>query len=58
MQLFFSALEELGGQLANIDQGLFLDAFVTLSRSTEDGPLSQNVIKALRWYKKLLVLSC
>ena len=56
----FSALEELGGQLTDIDQGLFLDAFFALSRSTEDGPLSnsQNVIKALRWYKKLLGISC
>ena len=60
VQLFFSAFEELGGQLSDIDQGLFLDAFFALSRSTEDGPLSnsQNVIKALRWYKKLLGLSC
>ena len=60
VQLFFSAFEELGGQLADIDQGLFLDAFFALSRSTEDGPLSnsQNVIKALRWYKKLLGIAC
>ena len=60
VQLFFSAFEELGGQLADIDQGLFLDAFFALSRSTEDGPLSnsQNVIKALRWHKKLLGISC
>ena len=60
VQLFFSAFEELGGQLTDIDQGLFLDAFFALSRSTEDGPLSnsQNVIKALRWYKKLLGISC
>ena len=60
VQLFFSAFEELGGQLSDTDQGLFLDAFFALSRSTEDGPLSnsQNVIKALRWYKKLLGLSC
>ena len=60
VQLFFSAFEELGGRLSDIDQGLFLDAFFALSRSTEDGPLSnsQNVIKALRWYKKLLGLSC
>ena len=60
VQRFFSAFEELGGQFSDIDQGLFLDAFFALSRSTEDGPLSnsQNVIKALRWYKKLLGLSC
>eukprot|EP00439_Symbiodinium_sp_Y106_P044025 s3862_g5.t1 len=46
--------------LSGLPQGLFLDAFFTLSHSTEDGPLSnsQNVLKALRWYKKLLVLSC
>ena len=30
----FSALEELGGQLADIDQSLFLDVFFALSRST------------------------
>ena len=30
VQLFFSGFEELGGQLANIDQDLFLDAFSTL----------------------------
>ena len=29
-QLFFSAFEELGGQLTDIDQGLFLDAFFAL----------------------------
>ena len=46
--------------LSGLPQGLFLDAFFTLSHSTEDGPLSnsQNVLKALRWYKKLLALSC
>ncbi|CAE7916039.1 unnamed protein product, partial [Symbiodinium necroappetens] len=56
VQLFFVAYEELGGQLEEINTGLFLDAFFALSRSSEDGPLSnsQNVLKALRWYKKLL----
>ncbi|CAE7361522.1 unnamed protein product, partial [Symbiodinium sp. CCMP2456] len=58
VQLFFVAYEELGGQLEEINTGLFLDAFFALSRSSEDGPLSnsQNVLKALRWYKKLLGL--
>ena len=58
VQLFFVAYEELGGQLEDINEGLFLDAFFALSRSSEDGPLSnsQNVLKALRWYKKLLGL--
>ena len=58
VQLFFVAFEELGGKLEQINEGLFLDAFFTVSRSSEDGPLSnsQNVLKALRWYKKLLGL--
>ena len=59
VQLFFTTFEELGGSLDKVDQGLFLDAFFVLSRSLEDGPLSnaQNVLKALRWYRKLLSLS-
>ena len=59
VQLFFVAFEELGGKLEQINEGLFLDAFFTVSRSSEDGPLSnsQNVLKALRWYKKLLGLA-
>ena len=59
VQLFFTTFEELGGSLDEVDQGLFLDAFFALSRSLEDGPLSnaQNVLKALRWYRKLLSLS-
>ncbi|CAE7270674.1 unnamed protein product [Symbiodinium sp. CCMP2592] len=60
VQLFFCAFEELGGNMESIDQGLFLDAFFALSRGFEPGPLSNsiNVLKALRWYKKLLSLSC
>ena len=56
VQLFFVAFEELGGTLEQINEGLFLDAFFTVSRSSEDSPLSNslNVLKALRWYKKLL----
>ncbi|CAE7853656.1 NLRC3, partial [Symbiodinium sp. KB8] len=59
VQLFFTTFEELGGSLEEVDQGLFLDSFFSLSRSLEDGPLSnsQNVLKALRWYSKLLRLS-
>ncbi|CAE7294548.1 unnamed protein product, partial [Symbiodinium necroappetens] len=59
VQLFFTTFEELGGSLDEVDQGLFLDAFFALSRSLEDGPLSnaQNVLKALRWYRKLISLS-
>ena len=59
VQLFFTTFEELGGSLDEVEQGLFLDAFFALSRSLEDGPLSnaQNVLKALRWYRKLLSLS-
>ncbi|CAE7036567.1 unnamed protein product [Symbiodinium sp. CCMP2592] len=60
VQLFFCAFEELGGNMESIDQGLFLDAFFALSRGSEPGPLSNsiNVLKALRWYKKLLSLAC
>ncbi|CAE7349677.1 unnamed protein product [Symbiodinium sp. CCMP2592] len=60
VQLFFCAFEELGGNMESIDQGLFLDAFFALSRGSETGPLSNsiNVLKALRWYKKLLSLAC
>ncbi|CAE7243908.1 unnamed protein product [Symbiodinium sp. CCMP2592] len=60
VQLFFCAFEELGGNMESIDQGLSLDAFFALSRGSEPGPLSNsiNVLKALRWYKKLLSLSC
>ncbi|CAE7409132.1 unnamed protein product [Symbiodinium sp. CCMP2592] len=60
VQLFFCAFEELGGNMDAIDQSLFLDAFFALSRGSESGPLSNsiNVLKALRWYKKLLAISC
>ncbi|CAE7224584.1 unnamed protein product [Symbiodinium sp. CCMP2592] len=60
VQLFFCAFEELGGSMEAIDQGLFLDAFFALSRGSDSGPLSNsiNVLKALRWYKKLLAIAC
>ncbi|CAE7223782.1 unnamed protein product [Symbiodinium sp. CCMP2592] len=60
VQLFFCAFEELGGNMDSIDQGFFLDAFFALSRGSESGPLSNsiNVLKALRWYKKLLAIVC
>ncbi|CAE7795738.1 unnamed protein product [Symbiodinium sp. CCMP2592] len=60
VQLFFCAFEELGGSMEAIDQGLFLDAFFALSRGADSGPVSNsiNVLKALRWYKKLLAIAC
>ena len=58
VQIFFSTFQELGGSLHSMEPGLFLDTFFALARSSEEGPLSnsQNVIKALRWYRKLLGL--
>ena len=58
VQIFFSTFQELGGSLNSMEPGLFLDTFFALARSSEEGPLSnsQNVIKALRWYRKLLGL--
>ena len=55
MQIFFSTLQELGGSLDRLDTGRFLDTFLALARSSDEGPLSnsQNVMKALRWYKKV-----
>ncbi|CAE7198904.1 unnamed protein product [Symbiodinium sp. CCMP2592] len=60
VQLFFCAFEELGGNMEAIDPGLFLDAFFALSPGADSGPLSNsiNVLKALRWYKKLLAIAC
>ena len=41
-----------------METGRFLDTFFALARSSDEGPLahSQNVMKALRWYRKLLGL--
>ena len=59
VQIFFTTFEELGGDVRNVDSGLLLDTFFSLSRCPEEGPLSNslNVMKALRWYRKLLGLS-
>ena len=59
VQIFFTTFEELGGNIRHVDAGLLLDTFFVLSRCPEEGPLSNslNVMKALRWYKKLLGLS-
>ena len=59
VQIFFTTLEELGGDIHNVEAGLLLDTFFSLSRCPEEGPLSNslNVMKALRWYRKLLDLS-
>ena len=59
VQIFFTTFEELGGNVRHVDAGLLLDTFFVLSRCPEEGPLSNslNVMKALRWYKKLLGLS-
>ena len=58
VQICFSTFQELGGSLEHMETGLFLDTFFALARSSDEGPLSnsQNVMKALRWYKKLLGL--
>ena len=58
VQIFFSTFQELGGSLHSMEPGLFLDTFFALARSSEESRLSnsQNVIKALRWYRKLLGL--
>ena len=54
----FATFQELGGSLDRMETGHFLDTFFALARSSDEGPLahSQNVMKALRWYKKLLGL--
>ena len=59
VQIFFTTFEELGGEIRNVEAGLLLDTFFSLSRCPEEGPLSNslNVMKALRWYRKLLGLS-
>ncbi|CAE7241641.1 unnamed protein product [Symbiodinium microadriaticum] len=59
VQIFFTTFEELGGNIRQVDTGLLLDTFFVLSRCPEEGPLSNslNVMKALRWYRKLLGLS-
>ena len=59
VQIFFTTFEELGGDIRNVEAGLLLDTFFSLSRCPEEGPLSNslNVMKALRWYRKLLGLS-
>ncbi|CAE7260268.1 unnamed protein product, partial [Symbiodinium microadriaticum] len=59
VQIFFTTFEELGGNIRQVETGLFLDTFFVLSRCPEEGPLSNslNVMKALRWYRKLLGLS-
>ena len=59
VQIFFTTFEELGGDVRNVDAGLLLDTFFSLSRCPDEGPLSNslNVMKALRWYRKLLGLS-
>ena len=56
VQIFFTTFEELGGDIRNVEAGLLLDTFFSLSRCPEEGPLSNslNVMKALRWYRKLL----
>ena len=58
VQIFFATFQELGGSLDRMETGHFLDTFFALARSSDEGPLahSQNVMKALRWYKKLLGL--
>ena len=59
VQIFFTTFEELGGDVRNVEAGLLLDTFFSLSRCPEEGPLSNslNMMKALRWYRKLRGLS-
>ena len=40
VQIFFTTFEELGGDIRNVDAGLLLDTFFSLSRCPEEGPLS------------------
>ena len=58
VQIFITTFEELGGDIRNVEASFLLDTFFSLSRCPEEAPtFFLNVMKALRWYRKLLGLS-